>query len=217
MGERLTVVCVRWGDKYSADYVTRLRSMVARHLTLPHRFVCITANPIDGIDCVPEQCNFPAWWQKIGLFRPGFLEGPALYLDLDMIVVASIDWVGEFLEADLAAIENWGSRRREGPLYEDELSSALMIWRPGPKSAQIFEWFSMKDAKRLEPHGDQTFITEMARAWVTRIPQERIASYKRHIRGSSGVLANEISVVAFHGSPRPHEVAHEPWIQANWC
>jgi hypothetical protein len=38
------VICMNWGTAYGADYVNRLYSMVARNLTGPFRFVCLTDN-----------------------------------------------------------------------------------------------------------------------------------------------------------------------------
>ena len=37
-----TILCMKWGKKYGPEYVNRLHSMVSRHLTIPHRFVCLT-------------------------------------------------------------------------------------------------------------------------------------------------------------------------------
>lgn len=212
--EAIRVLCVKWGAKYSNDYVTRLKAMFARHLTLPHTFECITESPVDGIDCVPLQCSHEGWWQKIGAFRPGFVTGPAILCDLDMLFVGSLDWVGEYLDADLAAIENWGSKLHQGPLYEDEISSAFMVWNGRGATDAIFERFSEADIRRLHPHGDQTFITEVMRDKITLIPQERIASYKRHCR-DAGCPPAAASVVAFHGFPRNHEVDDE-WVRQAW-
>ena len=39
-----TILCMKWGTKYGPEYVNRLHSMVRRHLTIPHRFVCLTDN-----------------------------------------------------------------------------------------------------------------------------------------------------------------------------
>jgi hypothetical protein len=208
------VICVKWGTKYGADYVHRLRAMVARHLSIPHTFECVTESTIVDLTCRPLQCEHPGWWQKIGLFRPGFVTSPALYIDLDMIIVDSLDWIGEYLGAELACIENWGSRRHEGPLYEDEVSSAFMVWSGSGATDRIFENFSARDIARLEPHGDQTYITEQMRGRFTLIPQSRICSYKRHCR-ERGAPPAGASVVAFHGTPRPHEVADD-WVLANW-
>lgn len=208
----ISVLCVLWGDRYSHDYVRKLKAGFERHLSLPHRFRCITSQTVEGVECVPEQCPHPAWWQKIGAFRPGFVTGPAILCDLDMLFVRSLDWVSYYLDADLAAIENWGSRARQGPLYEDELSSAFMVWSGNGATDAIYERFSARDIRRLSPHGDQTFITEVMRDKVRLIPQERIASFKRHCADGPPEAA---SVVAFHGLPRPHEVdAH--WVKAAW-
>ena len=38
------VLCIKWGNKFPADYVNKLYRMVERHLSLPHRFVCLTDN-----------------------------------------------------------------------------------------------------------------------------------------------------------------------------
>ena len=43
------VICMKWGDKYSADYVNILFNMVSRNLNKPFKFVCFTDDPI-GID-----------------------------------------------------------------------------------------------------------------------------------------------------------------------
>ena len=45
-----TVACLKWGTRYSADYVNNLRAMVARNLTVAHRFLCITDDP-SGVEC----------------------------------------------------------------------------------------------------------------------------------------------------------------------
>ena len=41
----VTVVCVKWGTKYGADYVNRLHRAVRRHLSAARSFVCLTDDP----------------------------------------------------------------------------------------------------------------------------------------------------------------------------
>lgn len=41
----ISAVCWLWGDKFAPLYVDRLRSMLARHLHVPHEVVCITDRP----------------------------------------------------------------------------------------------------------------------------------------------------------------------------
>ena len=40
--EVVNILCMKWGTKYSADYVNTLYSMVARNMSKEFRFVCLT-------------------------------------------------------------------------------------------------------------------------------------------------------------------------------
>ena len=93
---------MKWGRLYGADYVNNLRAGVARHLKRPHRFVCFTDDasglaPEVEVQPLPE-LGLPDGkndrrWQKLAVFRKGFggLSGTTLFLDLDLVVVDSID------------------------------------------------------------------------------------------------------------------------------
>ena len=74
-----TILCMKWGTKYGPEYVNRLHSMVRRHLTIPHRFVCLTDNRTglnEGIETfsIPS-LELPAGapergWTKLVSFSP---------------------------------------------------------------------------------------------------------------------------------------------------
>ena len=53
------VICMKWGDKYSADYVNILFNMVSRNLSIPFRFACFTDDP-KGINEQVEVFNLPS-------------------------------------------------------------------------------------------------------------------------------------------------------------
>lgn len=96
------VLCMKWGTLYGPRHVDRLARGVARHLSRPHRFLCLTDDPA-GIEaeCLPlpdlgGALGADTRWRKLALFRrdlPELLgaEGPALFLDLDLVVVGSLD------------------------------------------------------------------------------------------------------------------------------
>lgn len=97
----VNVVCMKWGRLYGPEYVNRLRQGVARHLARPHRFICFTdtaeglapdieARPIPPLG-LPEG-HGDRRWQKLSVFRRDLeLEGPVLFLDLDLVVVDALD------------------------------------------------------------------------------------------------------------------------------
>ena len=110
------VVCVKWGTKFGPEYVNRLYRMVEKNLTVPHRFVCFTDNA-EGIDKNVEIRPFyelddsglpEKAWKKLGLFTDKLadLQGRALFLDLDVVIMKNID---EFFEVpgEFVIIKDW--------------------------------------------------------------------------------------------------------------
>lgn len=82
-----TVACVlRSGGRYGLEYVHRLADGLARHEPSA-RFVCFTDLQIPGISTVELSYDWPGWWAKMHLFRPGLFRGGVLYLDLDTVIV----------------------------------------------------------------------------------------------------------------------------------
>ena len=109
------VLCMKWGRKYGPEYVNRLYAMVRRHLQGDFQFVCLTddatglrpqvrALPIPPLDLPPGSPE--RGWTKLTTFSPALCEehglrGTALFLDIDVVVVGSLDEFfaqpGEFL------------------------------------------------------------------------------------------------------------------------
>lgn len=66
----LTVVCVKWGTKYGAQYVNKLYKAVRAHTTCQPRFVCYTD---DGAGLLPDVqlvqlsgvADWDGWWYKV--------------------------------------------------------------------------------------------------------------------------------------------------------
>lgn len=98
----VNIICMKWGSMYGPEYVNHLRRGVARHLARPHRFVCFTddGHGLDpGIEVMPlPDLGLPAGqrdlrWRKLAVFRErlGDLTGTALFLDLDLVIVDTLE------------------------------------------------------------------------------------------------------------------------------
>ena len=93
MTGRITFFCVlRAGKKYNAEHVTRLQAAVARNCTLPHRFVALADVEVP-CERIPFAHDWPGWWSKIEVFRPGVAdpEGLNVYIDLDVLIANNLD------------------------------------------------------------------------------------------------------------------------------
>ncbi len=93
---------MKWGTLYGAHYVNNLARGVKKNLKRPHRFICFTddASGLDeNIEAFPlPELGLPEGhsdtrWRKLALFRKDLagLEGTALFLDLDLIIVDDLE------------------------------------------------------------------------------------------------------------------------------
>lgn len=99
--KRVNVVCMKWGTRYGPEWVNRLAAMVCRNTTWTIRFVCFTDDPAGirpDIECQPMPLvefdpKLGKHWPKLGLMQEnlGGLEGMTLYLDLDVVIIGSLD------------------------------------------------------------------------------------------------------------------------------
>ena len=99
---KVNILCMKWGSKYGADYVNKLYSMVARNLSKPFRFICLTDDAkglMSNVECFPipkisvELSGPERGWNKLAVFQESLYDitGDILCLDLDLIIVGSLD------------------------------------------------------------------------------------------------------------------------------
>lgn len=90
----ITIVTVyKSGPFWWPEYVYRLRDAVKRHLSVPHRFVCISDIELPGCDTLPlipmpeaDAKTFVVWY-KLQLHRPeNGLTGRTMFIDLDTLI-----------------------------------------------------------------------------------------------------------------------------------
>jgi hypothetical protein len=230
----LHVLSVKWGTKFSADYVNRLRNMVERNLTLPHQFVCLTDDPRDlhqdirVLDLYRKDLEYE--WTKLLLFDRLPIEGIALYFDLDVVITDNIDCLVQYRPEDpCVGLLEWLP-------HQAVFNTSVMRFHIN-RYHHVLDSFDKKVAKgRLQEHrepdpylgervvyrdGDRRYIEQR---WVSRqlyprneirehgFPEQWVLSYKKH--GREG-LPPGCKVMVFHGSPKPHEVEAD-YVWEHW-
>lgn len=108
----ISVVCFKWSTPgyratFTSEHVNTLRRMVARHYPDPHRFICITDDPVGldiGIESVPLWDDFadvpnptgggrPSCYRRLKLWHPciGQLIGSRfVMLDIDTVICGDL-------------------------------------------------------------------------------------------------------------------------------
>lgn len=203
-------VCVKYGDKYSAEYVNNLYLGIKKHFSLPFTLHCITDDPT-GIyvevkkHILPDE-KLDGWWWKVSLFNPSFypdLQGEVLYLDLDVVIVDSITpFISLVRNADLLTMKD---------PWHNTMNSSVMRWN---RSELGWVWERFKQTDYTKYAGDQNFLNEVV-VNKSYFPDEWILGWKAH--GKERVIEKQPKIVIFNGKPDPHELVKEVgWIAENW-
>lgn len=100
----LSIATFKWGTRYTLDHVARLRSMLARNLTIPWEFVLISDDPEDEHFTAKAGIRYvPLWAPMRGVkncgvrlfaFHPKMREliGPRFaWVDMDVVVTGNVD------------------------------------------------------------------------------------------------------------------------------
>ena len=227
------VVCVKWGSKYSADYVNVLKRMCDRHITVPYEFHCLTENK-DGIDTgidiidLPELPGIKSWWSKMYMFSPAMpLQGTILYMDLDVIVFRNIDQFFSHNPGEFKIIRDFNRCRI--PTWTHS-NSSCMRWESGTMQ-YLWQAFQNDPVAAMQAnHGDQDFIMKRARDDIRHWPDVWIRSYKwemmprtqtkikngqKWVHQGALTVEKDTAVAVFHGKPDPHECADQ-FVIDNW-
>ena len=220
--------------------------MVQRNLSLPFRFICLT-DDYSGLDENIERFPIPdvgvdiddsegrkrvQAWKKLTTFAEHLydFEGTCLFLDLDVVIVDSIDCYFE-PEGDFFIIKDWGDERENG-------NSSIYRFTAGALS-EVLDYFCANRDQIVEEFGnEQEYLTDRIRQMgkLQFWPSEWCLSYKHdclpHNRlkrwFAPASKPEHGKIIVFHGSPNPDEAVAgigdrwyrrlrpAPWILNYW-
>ena len=196
---KINVCCVKEGDKYDSDYVNTLYLMTKRYLTIPFDFICLTENSQNLLKQIKvinlEDRSIKGWWNKCLLFKPDFLSGSCLYLDLDIIILKNID---EFI------IQNQYLNILCNPISLNKktyykINSSMLLWNTNNKELHKI-WFQYSKNKLFydnhKTFGDQEVILK-SNVKYKFFPGNKIRYFKS-IKEKENLDTN-ISIIVFKG------------------
>jgi len=229
----IEIVCLKWGNKYSAEYVNKLYASVERNSTVPFRFHCFTDDETEVrseviVHNLPYT-NLQTWWNKLYLFSEldAFPIGSQIfYVDLDTVIVDNIDMLLLYKPKKLTVLKDFlhGLAKTAGTM-----GSGLMLWTHGDYTHVWTKFIKNPEAaiKQVEPHGDQHWIDLCVSDrdyWQDLFPS-KVVSFKVHcLQG----LPTGAAVICYHGKPSIPEsatmtekiwkfnITPQPWVLEHW-
>lgn len=243
------IVTLKWGARYGPDYVNILHRAVRKHLQGPFLFHCCTEQPA-GLDPEINVIPFPAnpglkrGWPdvlvKLMITADSFgdLQGPTLFLDLDIAIMGNLEPFFQYKPGRNCMIHNWVSGMRALLSERPTVGNSSVFRFEAGSSGYIAEKF-YREMHRAEDTGifntEQAFMT-YAMKEVHWWPEEWCRSYKRHCRPffplnliATPPQPKNCSILVFHGRPDPdeairgfhgrklhHHMRPAPWIKNFW-
>lgn len=219
------IICIKWGDKYGAEYVNRLYGMVSRNITPPFSVHCFTDN-IQGIrnEVVCHELpdlgcehpkNVPGKWTKTALWGKNLdgLSGKALFVDLDSVIVGRLDPMFDYGDdKDVILARNWlkpHKRLGQTTLFRFYMGAQPYMLEDFQKDPQ-----GIADQYRFEQH----YVTHHIRGGVKFWPKRWVRHYRVHCLGNylwryfkPATIPKGALVVAFPGEPNPDDAVQGQW------
>lgn len=229
--------CLIHGNHYDWQYVDKLYNMLSRNFSYPIRLHVFTEMDRDVPDHMIKHaidewpgCSGPrrAWWYKIQLFNQRHFSGKLLYFDLDVVITGNLDWILQLDPKYFWCIRDFRYLWKQG---WQGINSSVMYWDT-EKFQRIWKSFVSQDLAEVMKRypGDQDFLTSAINEHERRFfDQNLIQSWRWQINdggmdlntkiyrrpGAGSVLNSGVTVMVFHGNPKPHSI-NDPVIQQYW-
>ena len=228
-----TILCMKWGTQYGADFVNQLFNGVKNNITGDFRFICLTddgseLNP--AIEALPlpdiklGDAKLMSGWRKISSFAPALskppynISGTVMFFDVDMIITDNIDGFWEYKMGEFCIIENWTQQGRG-------IGNSSVYRYESEKMHHVFKDFESRyEDVYNEYDNEQMYLTKTVAKTqnVKWWPQAWCKSFKIHCmpnRFLRGILSPkmpaECKILVFHGPPKPTDAAIGKWIKHN--
>lgn len=227
-----TVVTWLWAGNraYLPEHVNVLAAMFRRHLTLPHRFVCIT-DMSDGFDSdidvmpmpaaakdlgkfhTPEGGRFPSCYRRLWMFssEAKCLGKRVLMVDIDLVLTGNID----HLFAPRARFVGWQPKASWGGT--NRIGGGMYLMTPGAHTEVFDDFKGMESIIAARAAGfrgsDQAWISHKLVGKVKLWPSDAGIYSIRDLK--DGQLPDDACLVQFNGTGKPWH-GRPSWTLEHW-
>ncbi len=218
---------MKWGSAYGAKDVNILYAMVARNLSGEFQLTCFTddaAGIRNEVNCQPLPslgCEIPAdvpgKWPKVALWSRDLcgLEGTALFIDLDSIIVDHIDCYFEHGgQNDVITARNWLNK------FKKSGQTSVFRFPIGGHSYMMENLQADPATVSRKFQYEQNYVTHNIRGGIKFWPEGWTQHFRVHCMGAwpqrylrPPVLPPGAKIITFPGLPGPADAMHGRWTE----
>jgi len=225
-GTVVNIVTMKWGTAYGQEHVNKLYRSLEEYLSLPFRFVCFTDDP-EGLDreiaCFPipeiavEPPKLYTGWRKLALFKDELpIEGTCLFLDLDLLIVGSLEDLFSFRPGTIPIIRDWVPLGRRLFPKGPPVGNSSVFRFTANKTTFVYEQFLSERQWALDNfQPPQSYLTHCIRPKMSFWPPEWCVSFKECLRPTfplnyfiEAKQPPTAKIIVFHGRPNPDQAAY---------
>lgn len=161
-------------------------------------------------DFVPLLHNWPGYFSKMELLRPGLFSGPVLYFDLDSLILGPIDG----LQLRLCNSTH-PSLFLLSDFYNPKIAaSGVMAWLPSAETERIYHEYAAKpEFSDRWDRGDGFHIGRHPHLRLQPMFPGVFGSYKKD-RLQDGPRG--FKIISFHGKPKFNDLPPAHWTNIVW-
>lgn len=228
--------CVIHDVMYPWEYVDKLYRGLQRNLSVPVRMHVYTEEDREVPTTMTKHVleEWPgvrgpkrSWWYKIQLFNTKLFSGNLLYFDLDTVITNNVDWIWQL------PTEYFWAPKDFQYLYKKSITkiNSSVMWFNNKQWQHLYNNIDIERLKTASKHyGDQDYIFENVPLHRIRyLDAHRIRSWRWQAHdggwnfvnkkpvnpGYGTTLDKDVSVLVFHGNPKPHEI-QDLAIRKHW-
>lgn len=220
---------MKWGSAYGSHDVNILYGMVARNISGDFRVVCftddsegirseVTCLPLPPLGCeIPS--DVPGKWPKVALWSKNLegLEGIALFIDLDSVIVANIDCYFEYGDPrNVITARNWLNR------LKNSAQTSVFRFPIGGHSYMLENLQADSPTVSRKYQYEQNYVTHNIRNGVKFWPEQWTRHFRVHCMGPwpmrylrPPIIPAGAKIITFPGLPGPADAMLGRWTESS--
>lgn len=207
---------------YSKMWVDRLYKSLKRHMSIPFQFTCLS-NDLNNKDCEYSVISLVddshwGWWNKLEVFRKDLFHGPALLLDLDLVVCKDLAPILKNLPQDKILLP------KEPLDWTDALNTSFVYWngdyskiysefvKNQDKIKEKFQWSTTECPAIGDGAYIPTVVGDVIEDFNDYVP-EGFFGWKHHLQKTE---LNDPGVIIFTSTEKPYNNLDIDLVAKNW-